>query len=61
MQIISDQEFRRTRCIQINAQAPRGILQREEERDFMVQGKPLGIADLDMHVVAHLVGINNAH
>ncbi|MEB6608474.1 hypothetical protein MXM08_18220 [Aeromonas sanarellii] len=38
-----------------------GILQREEERDFMVQGKPLGIADLDIHVVAHLVGINNAN
>ena len=38
----------------------RGELQREEERDLMVQGKPLGIADLDIHVVAHLVGINNA-
>ena len=38
----------------------RGELQREEERDFMVQGKPLGIADLDIHVVAHPIDINNA-
>ena len=41
-------------------QRRRGILQREEERDFMVQGKPLGIADLDIHVVAHPIDINNA-
>lgn len=38
----------------------RGELQREEERDLMVQGKPLGIADLDIHVVAHPIDINNA-
>nr|WP_263639562.1 hypothetical protein [Aeromonas caviae] len=37
-----------------------GELQREEERDLMVQGKPLGIADLDIHVVAHPIDINNA-
>ena len=38
----------------------RGNYSGEEERDLMVQGKPLGIADLDIHVVAHPIEINNA-
>nr|WP_256353576.1 hypothetical protein [Aeromonas sp. sif2416] len=38
-----------------------GILQREEESDLVIQGKPLGRSDHGSHVVAHLVGINNVN
>ena len=56
---ISVQEWRRARGM-AGMLRRRGELQREEERDFMIQGKPLGIADLDIHVVAHPIDINNA-